>query len=58
MEQVSGFYFPPSETTSAPIPYEEYKGMKTLELAAEVKKRIENAIAEFSWKSGWQTQYK
>ena len=31
-----------------PIPYEEYKGMKTLELAAEVKKRIENAIAEFS----------
>ena len=31
-----------------PIPYEEYKGMKTLELAVEVKKRIENAIAEFS----------
>ena len=27
---------------------EEYKGMKTLELAVEVKKRIENAIAEFS----------
>ena len=29
-----------------PIPYEEYKGMKTMEIAAEVKKRIENTIEE------------
>ena len=29
-----------------PIPYEEYKGMKTVEIAAEVKKRIENTIVE------------
>ncbi|MBQ7840793.1 MAG: 1-acyl-sn-glycerol-3-phosphate acyltransferase [Lachnospiraceae bacterium] len=29
-----------------PIPYDEYKGMKTVELAAEVKRRIEEAIAE------------
>lgn len=29
-----------------PIPYEEYKNMKTVEIAAEVKRRIEAAIAE------------
>lgn len=29
-----------------PIPYETYKGMKTVEIAAEVKRRIETAIAE------------
>ena len=28
-----------------PIPYEEYKDMKTVEIAAEVKRRIEEAIA-------------
>lgn len=28
-----------------PIPYEEYRGMKTVELAEEVKRRIEEAIA-------------
>lgn len=29
-----------------PIPYEEYKDMKTVEIAEEVKRRIETAIAE------------
>lgn len=29
-----------------PIPYEEYQGMKTVELAAMVKERIEAKIAE------------
>lgn len=29
-----------------PMYYEEYKGMKTVEIAAEVKRRIEDAIAE------------
>lgn len=28
-----------------PIPYEEYKSMKTVEIASEVKRRIEEAIA-------------
>ena len=28
-----------------PIPYDIYKGMKTVELAAEVKRRIDEAIA-------------
>ena len=28
-----------------PIPYEEYKDMKTTEIAAEVKRRIEETIA-------------
>lgn len=31
-----------------PIPYEEYKEMKTVEIAAEVKRRIEEAIAAHS----------
>ena len=31
-----------------PIYYEEYKNMKTVEIAAEVKKRIEVAIAKYS----------
>ncbi|MDO4294407.1 MAG: lysophospholipid acyltransferase family protein [Eubacteriales bacterium] len=30
-----------------PIPYEEYKNMKTVELAAEVRSRIESTIASF-----------
>ena len=29
-----------------PITYEEYKDMKTVEIAKEVKKRIENKIKE------------
>jgi len=29
-----------------PIPYEEYQNMKTVEIAAEVRKRIEEAIAQ------------
>lgn len=32
-----------------PIPYEEYKGMKTLEIAQLVKKRIEEEIAEYTF---------
>ncbi|HJB91653.1 MAG TPA: 1-acyl-sn-glycerol-3-phosphate acyltransferase [Candidatus Eisenbergiella merdigallinarum] len=31
-----------------PIPYEEYQSMKTVEIAAEVKRRIEEAIAAHS----------
>lgn len=31
-----------------PIPYEEYKGMKTVEIAAEVRRRIVEAIAAYS----------
>ena len=31
-----------------PLYYEEYKGMKTVEIAAEVKRRIENAIKEYT----------
>mgnify|MGYP007031370059 CR=1 FL=1 len=34
------FYMPP-------IYYEEYKNMKTVEIAAEVKKRIEETIKEY-----------
>ncbi|MDY3251006.1 MAG: lysophospholipid acyltransferase family protein [Candidatus Choladocola sp.] len=34
-----------------PIPYEEYQGMKTVELAAEVKARIETKIAEAEGKT-------
>ena len=30
-----------------PIYYEEYKNMKTVEIAAEVKKRIEETIKEY-----------
>lgn len=32
-----------------PIPYEEYKGMKTTEIARLVKKRIEEEIAEYTF---------
>ena len=31
-----------------PMYYEEYRGMKTVEIAAEVKKRIEEAIARYT----------
>lgn len=31
-----------------PIPYEEYKGKKTVEIASEVKRRIEKAIEEYT----------
>ena len=30
-----------------PIPYEEYQGMKTTEIAKEVKRRIEETISEY-----------
>ena len=34
-----------------PIPYEEYKDWKTVEIAAEVKRRIEEAILAHSAES-------
>lgn len=44
-----GFYFSPIRTQVhylEPIPYEEYKGMKTIEVAELVKKQIEEKIEE------------
>ena len=37
-----------------PLYYDEYKDMKTTEIAAEVKKRIELAISEEIEKTNWQ----